>query len=904
MVSIVTKGGSGAFHGAGFDFLRNSVLDANSWANNRAGSPKPIFQRNQFGGNLGGPVWKSKRIYFFGAYEGLRQGSPITSTVTLPTALERAGDFSQTYNSNGTLAVIYNPFTTRPNPNGSGYIRDPFPGNVIPVTLLDPVGVKTVALYPEANRPGDPFTRARNYSQTGKTTTVGDRSDMRIDWARSEKHSMFWRLSKGWRQDGVPPADVWQSFTGTGPINSNPRYQVQLGNTFVPNPTWVINVLGAFGSWTERQRSFNYGQDGTAIGLPASFVNQLDVKTIPQFTMGNYSNISYSRDLNNISRVANIQVNASKELGAHSLKMGFTRDASIATGGGLFSADFTFSRAMTSGPVAQTASTTSGNEIASLLLGTGAGGNVQKPALGATTRLYYGWYFQDTWRVSKRITLSPGIRYEMHRPTTERFDRLSNFDYSVANPLSAVTGLPLKGGVVFTKGDTRFQWDPQYTDFAPRMGVSIQLTQKLVFRTGYGIFYPIQTGGADLTGYSSTTPWSYSQNGDGINPQYLLRNPYPDGLIPALGSSEGLLTNVGRNAGGYQRYHPNGYMQNYSADFQYELGQRAVLEIGYAGHQGRKLVYGLSLNDNQLPTPLLALGPQLDVRVPNPFYNIITTGNLSGPTIPYHRLLRPFPEFDAVSRNSQTPGGSSSYNAMLVKLQKQFSSGLMLISSYQWSKAIDNIAETEPSPGGAADGFRDSTNFRIERSIAAHDLPHSFVTAFVYELPIGRGKPIGGNMHWLANSVIGGWQFSGIARLSSGLPVRVTAPSTISQYGFGTQYPNITSGGDVALANRTPEKWFNTAAFSAPAPYTIGNSPRRMTELRADTQKNLDVSLAKNFKYRERFKIQFRAEAFNLTNTPQFAWPDTAFGSSTFGVVSGTMNIGPRNIQGGLRIDF
>ena len=239
------------------------------------------------------------------------------------------------------------------------------------------------------------------------------------------------------------------------------------------------------------------------------------------------------------------------------------------------------------------------------------------------------------------------------------------------------------------------------------------------------------------------------------------------------------------------------------------------------------------------------------MRVPNPFNNIITTGNLAGPTIPYHRLLRPFPEFDAVNRNGQTPGGSSSYNALLVKLQKQFSSGLMLISSYQWSKAIDNIAETEPSPGGAADGFRDSSNFRIERSIAAHDLPHSFVTAFVYELPVGRGKALGANMHWLANSIVGGWQFSGIARLSSGLPVRLTAPSTISQYGFGTQYPNLTSGADVAIANRTPEKWFNTAAFSAPAPYTIGNSPRRLTELRADTQKNLDVSLAKNFRYRE-----------------------------------------------------
>src|SRR6202011_543179 len=171
------------------------------------------------------------------------------------------------------------------------------------------------------------------------------------------------------------------------------------------------------------------------IGLPASFVSQLDVKTIPQMTMENYSNISYSRELANISRVANIQVNATKEKGAHSLKMGFTRDASMGTGGGLFSADFSFSRGMTSGPVAQTSSSTSGNSVASLLLGTGSGGNVQKPALAATTRLYYGWYFQDSWRISSRVTINPGVRYELHRPTTERFDRFNNFNYSVANPL-------------------------------------------------------------------------------------------------------------------------------------------------------------------------------------------------------------------------------------------------------------------------------------------------------------------------------------------------------------------------------------------------------------------------------------------------------------------------------------
>ncbi len=904
MVSIVTKGGGSEFHGTAFDFLRNSVLDANSWSNNRAGLPKTIFQRNQFGGNFSGPAWKSKKLYFFGGYEGLRQASPSTAVSTLPTAAERTGDFSQTLNANGTLSAIFNPFSTRPNATNTGYIRDAFPGNRIPASLLDPVGLKTVALYPDSTGPGDPNSHTRNYSAAGKGSTISDRSDIRIDWARTEKHQIFWRLSKAWRQDGLPAPNVFPNLTGTGNISGNPRYQVSLGNTFVPNPSWVINVMAAFGSWTERQSSPYAGRDGTELGLPASFVKSLDVKTLPQITMETYSNIGYSRDLNNISRVANIQVNATKEHGPHSFKFGFTRDAAMLTGGGLFSADFSFSRGMTSGPAAQVSSTTSGNAVASMLLGTGSGGNVQKPALGAITRLYYGLYFQDTWRVSKRITINPGIRYEMHRPATERFNRFSNFNYNVDNPLSKQTGLALKGGLTFVDADNRFSWDPVHNNFAPRLGVSFKLTEKLVLRTGYGIFFPTQTGTGDLTGYSSTTSWTFSQGGDGINPQDLYRNPYPSGLIPAVGSSGGLLTNIGRGAGGYDRNHPNGYMQNFSADFQYDLGRGTVMELGYAGHQGRKLVNGVSINDNQLPTDLLSLGTALDTRVNNPFFGLITSGNLAAAQLPRHRFLRPYPEFDTVTRNGQTSGGSSSYNAMLMKISKQFSGGLMLLTSYQWSKAIDNIGETEPSPGGAADGFRDNRNFRIERSLAAHDLPHSMVTAVVYGLPFGRGKRFGKGMNRPADFVLGGWQLSSIIRLSSGLPVRLTAPSLISQYGFGTQYPNVTRGEDVAVVSRTPEKWFNTAAFSAPAPYTIGNSPRRLDQLRAAHQKNADLSVAKNFAYRERLRVQFRAEAFNLTNTPQFSWPDTQFGSPTFGVVSGTMNVGPRNVQFGLKVDF
>ncbi|MBI4876561.1 MAG: TonB-dependent receptor, partial [Acidobacteria bacterium] len=599
VVSIVSKGGSAQFHGGVYEFLRNSTLDANTWTNNRTGQRKPIFQRSQFGGNLSGPISRSKRVVFFGNYEGLRQGSPATSIVNLPTPLQRQGDFSETRNPNGTLSVIYNPFSLRANPSGTGSIRDALPGNRIPASMIDPVGKAAVGLYPAPNNPGDPFTNARNYAATGKSTALTDRVDARIDWARSEKHTMYGRFSRAFRLDNRPPAGVWQSYGGTGPIHGNRRYHIAVGNTFIPNPTWVVNLLLGHGSWAEKQRSDTYGRDGTEIGLPASLVSQFDVKTIPQIYPSGYSNISHSRDLNNVSRVDNLQLNVTKEKGVHSFKFGFGWESDKGTGGGLYSADFNFSRGMTSGPTAATNSSTSGDGIASMLLGTGSGGSVQKPALGASNRVYYSLYFQDTWRIGKRLTLNPGVRYEIQKPATERYDRYSNFFYDVVNPLGAKVGMNLRGGLVFLDKNNRYSWNPNYRDFAPRLGLSYKLAEKLVLRAGYGIFFPTVLGGGDMTGFSATTSWVYSRGGDGITPQDLFRNPYPTGLILPIGNSQGLLTNVGQSAGSYQRDHPSGYVQNYSADFQFELSPSTVVQLGYTGHQARKLALSYSLNDNQ-----------------------------------------------------------------------------------------------------------------------------------------------------------------------------------------------------------------------------------------------------------------------------------------------------------------
>jgi len=559
---------------------------------------------------------------------------------------------------------------------------------------------------------------------------------------------------------------------------------------------------------------------------------------------------------------------------------------------------------MTSGPVAAVNSTTTGNAIASMLLGTGSGGNVPKPALLATNRIYYAGYFQDTWRVNQRLTLNPGLRYDVQRGPTERFNRFNNFHYNVPSPIAERVGWNLTGGLVYLDENNRHSWNTDWTDFAPRMGLSYKLTDRMVLRAGYGIFYPAVLGTGDATGFSATTPWVPSVNGEGIMPNDLFRNPFPNGLVPALGSSQGLLTNLGLGVGQFQRDRPNGYMQNYSLDIQMEAGKGTIVEIGYTGNQGRHLSHGIAFNDNQLHPQYLAMGSALDRAVPNPFFGIITAGALAGQTIPQHRLLREFPQFNTVTRGPASPGGSTSFNALLVKVTKQFSSGLMLMSSYQWSKCIDNIGETEPSPGGAADGIRNFKDLSIERSLSAHDLPHSFVTALVYDLPFGRGRKFGAGINRVVDAAIGGWNVSGMFRFDSGLPVRLTAPSTIAQYGFGIQLPNIANGDDVKLEGRTPERWFNTDAFTAALPFTVGNSPRRLGGLRAAGQKNADIALLKNFKPFESVRVQLRAEAFNLTNTPQFTWPDTAFGSTTFGVVTGTRNIGPRNVQFGLKVDF
>jgi hypothetical protein len=275
---------------------------------------------------------------------------------------------------------------------------------------------------------------------------------------------------------------------------------------------------------------------------------------------------------------------------------------------------------------------------------------------------------------------------------------------------------------------------------------------------------------------------------------------------------------------------------------------------------------------------------------------------LAGRTIPQNRLLRPFPQFTAVNLSGDTPGASSSFNALVVRYNWQISGGLNLLTTYQWSKAIDNASEWQGWEVG--DTMRDYYNQRADRSISAHDLPQSFVNALVYEMPIGKGRKFLSNMNPVANAIVGGWQVSSIIRFGSGLPLGFTAPNTLANYGFQVQRPNVADLKTAAVENPDPNRWFNTAAFTRPGQYELSSMPRWVPNIRFGPTNHADVAILKNFRFFERFKAQFRAEMFNLTNTPQFARANTDISSPNFGVVTGTTNVGPRNVQMGLRVQF
>ena len=904
VLNITTKGGSQSFHGGVFESLQNDNLNANSFFNNLQGRDKTESKRNQFGANINGPIWKSKKLYGQFGYEGLRQTDPAELWTTVPRENQRRGDFSDTRVNARTPASIFDPFSTRPDPARPGkYIRDQFPDNTIPASRLDKVAMNVVKMYPLPNQPGDAVTFARNFYATDVSSTRLDRYDYRLDWARSERHTAFVRMTKA-DQFGSQ-AQFFDRFAETNRDGGEERYHITLHNTFLVSPTMVANVLLGGARWVEKQISKGYGFDFTTLGFPTAFASQVDVPTPPVFTVNGQRGLGNSRHLISPQTTANAQVNFSKEFRSHSLKFGGGWDAGLQNILDSTSATFGFTQVATRGPDPDVANATSGYGLASLLLGTGNSGNSAQASAPAAKSSTWSWYIQDSWRATSRLTVNLGLRHEIQMARTERYNRNNYFDPNAINPIGARAGMPnLKGALVFLNDNVRGAWNTPYRDIAPRVSIAYKITDRLVVRSGYGIYYLRASNSAakaSADGFAATTPW-VSTIDSGRTYNDLLSNPFPNGMVPMRGSADGPLTSVGLATVAHLRRHPTPYLQQYSLDFQYQLSENNAVMVGYYGSQGRKLSYGFNYNLGSLPPE--ALGPQVREMVPNPFFGVIATpGLFSQRTIERGRLMTPYPQYTSVHALDM-PGAFSSYNSLGLTFVRRFSRGMSLNAQYKFSKTIDNASENVPWFNGEASAVRNWYDLSLERAVSSHDAPHSLSVTYVYDLPVGKGRLLGGNFNRLLDAIVGGWSVSGLYRIQSGLPTRFTAPNNIYNFG-GVQYPNVTDRKEIKLDNPTRDRWFNPSAFSVPADYTFGNLPRRVTEVRTDLMNNMQMALAKGFRPTEKTRVQFRAEMINAFNHNRFGAPNTDFspGAVNFGRVSSSLGP-PRRIQLTLRVSF
>lgn len=900
IVSVISKSGTNQFHGDVFEYLRNDKFNANEFFANKNGQARPTLKANQFGGAVGGPLRKDK-LFFFASYEGFRQRQASQETITAPTALQRTGDFSKTFAQNGSLITIYDPLTTRPDPNRpGGYIRDPFPGNIIPANRINPIALNVLKYYPTPNLPGLPVTDAQNLFLQAGIPINKDDWGIRLDYNLTSTRRLSGRYSHGGIDWGFP--NYFNNIADVGGQHILiPRQSSFIQYTDAITPTLLLDAKIGVNRENEHQIAPGAGFDVTTLGFPDSYKNTLQKGRgagtgFPSFSIADATSFGFPDTTGNPSTTASASVAISKVMTKQTIKTGFEQRAYRRSDWGTSagSGSYSFTRGFTQGPDPLVANAAAGYGVASFLLGFPATGDAFYTADTSVSSHYSALFVQDDWKVTPRLTLNLGLRWEYESPVSERYNAFPNFDPSIDNPLK-VPGLPLKGGYVFpgTNGVARGLTDQSWLNFGPRGGFAYQVTNRIVFRGGYGLMY-IPTfgpgGTASGAGFSVDTPLVSSLNG-GLNPYNTLSNPYPNGINRPSGSVLGALTGVGGPVTGQLRDTHRGYSQQWNLTLQYEPWNNWLFEAAWVANKGTHLILnGRQLN--LLPDQYLSLGSALLDQVPNPFYNIITSGPLSTQTITRKQSLLPFPEFTTVVGGSAYLGDSI-YHAFTLKVEKRLSHGVSAFVAFTGSKLLDDLQS--PNRPGAVSGtsIQNWHNLRAEKSKSYQDVPYRLVMSVLYNLPFHSSNA-------LLSGALGGWQVNAINTIEGGRPIALAA--AISN---GGNRPNVVPGVSDQVETPTLAKWFNTAAFSQPPPFTFGNVSRTLPDILSDGMFDLDLSLFKNFAIRERLNLQFRAEAFNLTNTPTFDTPGRTLGSATFGVVTATaFNPQPRQFQFALKLVF
>jgi hypothetical protein len=951
--NTVIRSGTSDIHGEVLGYYRPPSTTANFFFNNATGQPATPENWENWAARLGGPVVIPKvyngrnKTFFFIATEGYLDAQPQSQAFVVPTTAEIGGNFS------GAGKIIYDPTTNVPCTAGSGcpsgatVMRSPFPGNIIPANRINPVGQAILSYFPAPNTNPTGVIDTTNFQ--GKDS-LGNHAEQFV--YKVEEDPVQWLRLTGsflYYKSHEPGGNSLESPIGNGGTSYLLDRHVDataINAIFTLNPTTVLTVRYGFNRFPNITDYVDRGFDQTKLGLPASYVNSLQVKEFPSIALSEGGEtVGGSGPSNDVFSSKNLSFSLSKFVGKHNLTIGFDYRA-IKVGGiswsgaeGAFTFNGIFSQQYNT-----SAASTGGSDIADLLLGSPSAGNV-----GTASDLfyfvnYYSGYIQDDIRVTDRLTINAGLRYEFETGEAEQNNNLLvGFNRTALNPIQA--SLPAGSGVLAygmpliqgQNGNPNACCNALKDKFGPRAGFAYRINDKTTFRGGWGIFYAPTYFSLDTQyspGLSQTTTYLASADGN-ATPANSLSNPFPTGVIQPATIQRGIQQQLGSTTYFLDPNRTGGLVQQFSADIQRELPFGIALEVGYVGSRSSRLQEAYSgagyLPINQVPTANLSLGSALSSKVPNPFFGLPNVGgSLGAATVSQAQLLLPFPEYSQVY--DATNLGKAQYDSLIFKANKRLSKGLAFLTTFTWSKNEDNTFG-----GGNANYFNGCNgaagcvaqpaypqnvyNLAAEWALAAGTQPLRYTAGWTYELPFGKGKPMLAN-NTVLDYVVGGWSVNGTAIISDGFPLGIFQTNGNSLIGALEQRPNATgtspanSGGPESLINScgaktSPVCYINAAAFSLAPAYTFGNVSRSIP-MYGPGMATWDISMFKSFTIKERVRAQFRAEALNAFNTPLFGNPNQQFQGvnattgkpvGQFGQITAQMNI-PRELQLGLRFSF
>jgi hypothetical protein len=914
-INMSLKSGTNSPHGQIYYFMQNPVFTADKFFRLAAG--KPQFRLYRWGGNMSGPVVLPKlyngknRTFFMYGYEGIWSFDPSPWVVeAVPTAAMRKGDFSSLL-ALGSRYQIYDPYSIQPAAGGL-FSRQPVPNNIIPANRISPLSAKIADLWDTPNQPGT-VDGTNNYAKGKNAQDTYWNHIVRIDHNFSEKQRLYVRTNFTTLQR---PENIRHNMAvGDNFFRFNRGFAVD--DVYTLSPRHFLNVRYTLTRFITGNDTYQSDFDLAALGFSSSYINQ--IKTVdpryyklPNMNVSGYSSLGGVSSKNSaVTDIHEAALNMTSMLGAHALRYGFVyriyrrNNFNLGNSAGNFNFDSTWTR----GPLNNSPAAPMGQSFAQFLYGIPGSGNFTINDSYADQSKVPALFIQDDWKISRTFTLSLGFRYERPTPTVERFNRsIRDFDFGAASPIQAqamanyarnpipevpVSAFRPMGGLTFAgvNGRPRELWKTNQNLFMPRIGFAWSVTPKTVFRGGYGIFYDalgVVNVNVNQTGFSQSTDMTPSLD-NGLTYAASLANPFPGGFVAPLGAAGGLATNLGQGITFFDPNTTSSYMQRWQFGVQRQLAANTLVEVSYVGNRGTRLQVTRDLNP--VPAQYLSTSPFrnqqtidfLSASVPNPFYPLLPKTGLASSTVTRSQLLRPYPQYTGLSSAQNI--GYTWYHSLQVRGEKRFSRGLNVSLSYTWSKTMEAL------------GYLNSTDSKLEEVISSQDRTHRLAVTTMYELPFGRGKLIHPN-NAIVNKVIGGWQVQGIYTAQSGAAL-----------GFGN---SIFTGSlaDIALPKdqRTVDRWFNVdAGFNRNSAQQLASNIRtlssRFSGVRSDGPNNWDISFIKNTRVSEVTQIQFRAEAINALNHPQFTAPNTSPTSTAFGKVTGEF-AWPRVIQFGLKALF